>query len=56
MLFSPGVYEHIDKQFTIAIRARGDIYLSPNAPLSMRLSDIFDVSKWNKVDDKIETV
>lgn len=47
MPFNDGVYKH-ETGFTIMV-LDGDIMLSPNHPLSMRLSELFDVTKWVKI-------
>lgn len=49
MLFKSGVYKH-EEGFTIMVRETGDIMLSPNHPLSLRLSVLFDTTKWTKID------
>lgn len=49
MLFNAGVYKHEDG-FTIMVTETGDIMLSPNHPLSLRLSVLFDTTKWTKID------
>ena len=48
MLFKSGIYKH-DEGFTIMVTEDGSIMLSPNHPLSMRLSELFDTSKWTKI-------
>ena len=35
---------------SIMVTEEGIIMLSPNHPLSMRLSELFDTTKWNKID------
>ena len=47
MPFNDGVYKH-ETGFTIMV-LDGNIMLSPNHPLSMRLSELFDVTKWVKI-------
>ena len=48
MLFKTGTYKH-EAGFTIMVTDNGSIMLSPNHPLSLRLSDLFDVTKWTKI-------
>lgn len=48
MLFNAGTYVHEDG-FTIMVTDNGTIMLSPNHPLSLRLSVLFDVTKWTKI-------
>lgn len=48
MLFKTGTYKH-ESGFTIMVTDNGSIMLSPNHPLSLRLSDLFDVTKWTKI-------
>lgn len=47
MLFHDGTYQH-ENGFIIFV-IDGKVMLSPDHPLSMRLSDIFDTSKWQKI-------
>lgn len=47
MPFSDGMYKH-ESGFTILV-VNGTIMLSPDHPLSMRLSELFDVTKWTKL-------
>lgn len=47
MPFNDGTYKHASG-FTIMV-LDGEIMLSPNHPLSMRLSELFDVTKWEKI-------
>lgn len=49
MLFKTGTYKH-ENGFTIMVTDDGTIMLSPNHPLSMILSELFDTTKWNKID------
>lgn len=49
MPFKTGVYKHEDG-FTVMVTDDGTIMLSPNHPLSLRLSELFDATKWSKVD------
>ncbi len=48
MLFNAGTYKHEDG-FTIMVTEDGSIMLSPNHPLTLRLSNLFDVTKWTKI-------
>lgn len=48
MPFTVGTYKH-EEGFTIMVTEDGVIMLSPNHPLSMRLSSLFDTSKWTKI-------
>ncbi len=48
MPFTAGTYKHADG-FTIMVTEDGRIMLSPNHPLSLRLSELFDTSKWEKI-------
>lgn len=48
MLFTKGTYKH-EEGFTIMVTEDGTIMLSPNHPLSMRLSELFDTTKWTKI-------
>lgn len=47
MPFKSGTYEH-ESGFTIMVTEEGTIMVSPNHPLSLRLSELFDTSKWTK--------
>lgn len=47
MPFKDGTYEH-ESGFTIMVIG-GKIMLSPNHPLSLRLSEMFDNTKWKEV-------
>ena len=47
MLFKAGTYKH-EEGFTIMV-TDGTIMLSPNHPLSLRLSVLFDTTKWTKI-------
>lgn len=44
MSFNKGTYKH-EEGFTIMVLDDGTIMLSPNHPLSLRLSILFDKSK-----------
>ena len=48
MMFKTGVYKH-EEGFTVMVTESGEIMLSPNHPLSLRLSELFDTSKWTKI-------
>nr|DAH96114.1 MAG TPA: hypothetical protein [Bacteriophage sp.] len=48
MPFKEGTYKH-EEGFTIMVTEDGVIMLSPNHPLSMRLSVLFDVTKWRRI-------
>lgn len=47
MLFNNGTYQH-ENGFIIFV-IDGKVMLSTDHPLSMRLSDIFDTNKWQKI-------
>lgn len=47
MPFKEGTYKH-EEGFTIMVTEDGTIMLSPNHPLSLRLSLLFDTTKWTK--------
>ena len=49
MLFNQGTYRH-EEGFTIMVTADGTIMVSPDHPLSLRLSVLFDTTKWTKID------
>lgn len=49
MLFTKGKYKH-EIGFEIMVTENGDILISPDHPLSLRLSEIFDKNKWTKVE------
>lgn len=49
MPFNEGTYKH-ENGFTIMITSNGVIMLSPNHPNSMKLSELFDTTKWDKID------
>lgn len=48
-MFKTGVYKH-EEGFTVMVTESGEIMLSPNHPLSLRLSELFDTSKWTKIE------
>lgn len=47
MPFKDGTYIH-ETGFTLMVKD-GMIMLSPNHPLSLRLSELFDSGKWKEV-------
>lgn len=47
MAFKDGTYKH-ESGFTILVQ-NGTVMLSPNHPTTMRLSELFDASKWKEV-------
>lgn len=49
MLFNAGAYKH-EEGFTIMVTESGCIMISPDHPLSLRLSVLFDTTKWTKID------
>ena len=51
MLFTKGKYKH-ETGFEIMVTENGDILISPDHPLSLRLSEIFDKNKWTKVEQE----
>lgn len=53
MPFKAGTYKH-EEGFTIMVTEDGIIMLSPNHPLSLRLSVLFDTTKWTKISQKGE--
>jgi len=48
MLFNPGTYKH-ESGFTIMVSNTGDVMLSPDHPMSMRLSELLNPTKWTKI-------
>lgn len=48
MPFKEGTYKH-EEGFTVMVTEDGTIMLSPNHPLSLRLSLLFDTTKWTKI-------
>jgi hypothetical protein len=48
-MFKTGVYKH-EEGFTVMVTESGEIMISPNHPLSLRLSELFDTSKWAKIE------
>ena len=47
MPFKDAIYQH-ESGFTVMVN-NGVVLLSPNHPLSIRLSELFDTSKWKEV-------
>lgn len=47
MLFNDGTYQH-ESGFLIVV-INGAVMISPDHPLSMRLSELMDNNKWKKV-------
>lgn len=47
MPFKDGTYQH-ETGFIIMVK-NGAVMLTPNHPLSMRISELFDSSKWKEV-------
>lgn len=47
MPFKDGIYRH-ESGFTIMVN-NGVVMLTPSHPLSVRLSELFDTSKWKEV-------
>lgn len=52
MLFVYGTYEHTNG-FRVKIDSTG-VYISPDAPLSMRISEFLDMSNWKLVNETEE--
>ena len=48
MPFKAGTYRH-EEGFTIMVTENGTIMLSPNHPISLGLSLLFDITKWTKI-------
>lgn len=48
MPFKTGTYKH-ESGFTLMVTENGVIMLSPNHPLSLRLSELFNSDKWEKI-------
>lgn len=48
-MFKKGLYKH-EEGFTVLVTEDGKIMLSPDHPLSMRLSEIFNTEKWARVE------
>lgn len=47
MPFKDGIYQH-ESGFTVMVN-NDVVMLSPNHPLSIRLSELFDTSKWKEL-------
>lgn len=47
MPFKDGKYEH-ENGFIIVVE-NGTVMISPNHPLNIRLSELFDKTKWKEV-------
>nr|DAR45233.1 MAG TPA: hypothetical protein [Caudoviricetes sp.] len=47
MPFKDGTYEHVSG-FVVMV-SNGVVMLSPNHPMSIRLAELFDASKWKEV-------
>lgn len=50
MIFKPGLYRH-KNGWIVNVLENGQALLSPDAPLSARLSDLFDRENWEPVKD-----
>lgn len=48
MPFVYGTYEHVSG-FKVKIDSTG-VYVSPDAPLSMRISEMFNTNNWKIID------
>lgn len=48
MLFKEGTYRH-ETGFTVTIDKDGQVMLSPNHPMSIKLKDMFSSKQWTKV-------
>lgn len=48
-MFEKGLYRH-EEGFTVLVTEDGKIMLSPDHPLSIRLSEIFNTEKWTRVE------
>lgn len=48
-MFEKGLYKH-EEGFTVLVTEDGKIMLSPDHPLSIRLSEIFNTEKWTRVE------
>lgn len=48
-MFEKGLYKH-EEGFTVFVTEDGKIMLSPDHPLSMRLSELFNTEKWTRVE------
>lgn len=47
MPFKNGKYKH-ENGFTIIV-SNNEVLVSPNHPLTLRISELFDASKWKEV-------
>ena len=52
MLFVYGTYEHVSG-FRVKIDQSG-VYVSPDAPLSMRISEFLNPKNWKIIDEDYE--
>ena len=52
MIFRYGTFEHVSG-FRVKIDSSG-VYISPDAPLSMRISEMFDTKNWKMVEENSE--
>lgn len=48
MPFKAGTYKH-ESGFTLMVTEDGVLMLSPNHPLSLKLSELFNADKWEKI-------
>lgn len=48
-MFEQGLYKH-EEGFTVLVTEDDKIMLSPDHPLSMRLSELFNAEKWTRVE------
>lgn len=53
MMFVYGTYEHVSG-FRVKIDSSG-VYVSPDAPLSMRISEFLNLKNWKIIDEDYET-
>ena len=49
IMFEKGLYKH-EEGFTVLVTEDDKIMLSPDHPLSMRLSELFNTEKWTKME------
>lgn len=47
-MFKLGKYKHKEKGFEVVVTNTG-IYISPSAPMSMRIDEIFNEEKWEQI-------
>lgn len=52
MMFVYGTYEHVSG-FRVKIDSSG-VYVSPDAPLSMRISEFLNSKNWKIIDEDYE--